>query len=593
MNKLITALILLFNIYYSYGQIQLNANFDSTSSDVLPTFKISDDGQTVVYMADQNIDEMFELFSVPIKGGEPINLHPNLIPEEQVLSTSFSISPDGKWVIYSVREFGKSNLFSVASTGGTPVQLNEEFLNYGTIYSFSISPDSNTVIYNSSLPDQTLQDGLFSVPINGGIPVKLNQFENDLFDIRNFLINSTSNKVVYLIIQNGIHNIYSVNFDGTNQTRLNSQLLEGADVDEDSYKINNQGNIVIYLADQDIVDKLELYSVPINGGIPTKLNNELVTNGNVRDDFKLANDDITIVYTADQNIDEKIEVFSVPIYGGEPINLNENFPDEGGINGTFLISPNSKTVVYRGIQKIGDFELFSIPITGGNPVRLNIDLPIGGNVFPRWNISPNGQTVLYISEQDSDLKNELYSVPIVGGIPIKLNNELPFKTNITSGFVIPENSNSVIYMNEFDSTYSVAINGGEVTELNTSGKIINFSLSGDFQNIVYVANQNKSSVDEIFSIPVINYDITLSNTVNDIEDLKIKIFPNPSNEYLSVYSKNKYLSLEIYDMQGKSLKTSYSNSTNYYDISALSNGTYLLKIIFNNNETLSKLIIKQ
>ncbi len=125
------------------------------------TTLVSADSANVVYSADKITDNVEELFSVPLHGGEQKRLNDDLlgtrpIPEE------FSISSDGARVIYSTEQNAsdQSELFSVPTGGGVRS-------------GFKISPDGQTVIYRAD-QNRDNQFELFSVPITGGEAVRLN-----------------------------------------------------------------------------------------------------------------------------------------------------------------------------------------------------------------------------------------------------------------------------------------------------------------------------------------------------------------------------------------------------------------------------------
>ena len=77
-------------------------------------FAISPDGARVVYMADQDVDETFELYSVPVEGppASGVKLNPPLVSGGNAVSNLLDglfgaqISPDSQWV-GAVRFFGR------------------------------------------------------------------------------------------------------------------------------------------------------------------------------------------------------------------------------------------------------------------------------------------------------------------------------------------------------------------------------------------------------------------------------------------------------------------------------------------------------
>ena len=128
---------------------------------------------------------------------------------------------------------------------------------------------------------------------------------------------------------------------------------------------------VVYRTDQDTTDVYELYSVPITGGTSTKLNGILTPDGNVfaNNNFQISPDSSRVVYVADQDADDVLELYSVPITGGYSAKLNGILTPGGnvfaGTTSSFQISPDSSRVVYVADQDTDDiFELYSVPITG-------------------------------------------------------------------------------------------------------------------------------------------------------------------------------------------------------------------------------------
>ena len=65
---------------------------------------------------------------------------------------------------------------------------------------------------------------------------------------------------------------------------------------------------MVYRADQDTDNIIQLYSVPIGGGTSIKLNSTLVSGGGVND-LKISQDSTTVVYRADQDTDGVVELY--------------------------------------------------------------------------------------------------------------------------------------------------------------------------------------------------------------------------------------------------------------------------------------------
>ena len=456
----------LFSVPIAGGSaVRLNDNLPTDGN--VDGFLISPDGSRVVYFADQNTDEVDELFSVSITGGLPIRLNPNLVSGGDVLgnvfSTGFEISPDGSRVIYIAYQNinDRFELFSVPIGGGNTERLNDDLaeglVDMGVV-EFRISPDSSRVIYTADQNDQNSAGDeleLFSVPISGGTTTRLNA---DLPTGGNVvdsspLISADSSRVIYIADQNtvGVPELFSVPIAGGEPVPLNSNLVSGGEVTPFGHQISPDGSRVIYIADQNTVGVRELFSVPIAGGDVVRLNSNLVSGGEVSPfGVQISPDGSRVIYRADQNINNRFELFSVPITGGVlPERLNENLVSSGQVIG-FGISPDASRVIYLADQNINNVrELFSVPIAGGTAIRLNDTLVSGGTVL-NFRISPDSSRVIYLAEQNIDNISELFSVPITGGSVERVNDQLPFNAEIINNFGFSPDGRFIVYVGEQD-----------------------------------------------------------------------------------------------------------------------------------------------
>lgn len=405
-----------------------NVTIDGAVSRPLSPFQISFDSQRVVYVADQISDQVFELFSVPIDGGAAVRLNADLVDGGDVAisgsAPEFQISPDGQRVIY-IADQNQNNmfeLFSVPIGGGVaPVRLNPNFSSTNSdIREFQISPDSQRVVY---LADQNSDDTfeLFSVSIAGGGLERLNSNLVALGDVDLFQISPDSQRVVYRADQNvfGDNELFSASITGGNVTRLNGVLAVsgGNSSDVELFQISPNSQRVVYRADQNINDTFELFSVSINGNnSPTRLNSNITNGGDVLSQFEISPNSQRVVYLADQNTNNDFELFSVLISGGLVTRLNSANTSIASTqflsslpSNAFDISPDGQRVIYLANFSGGTGQLFSTSVSGGNTVRIDSATP--GNVPPDFQISPDSQRVLFSSES---FPRDLFSVTITG-----------------------------------------------------------------------------------------------------------------------------------------------------------------------------------
>ena len=86
------------------------------------------------------------------------------------------------------------------------------------------------------------------------------------------------------------------------------------------------------------------------------------------------------------------------------------------------------------------------------------------------------------------------------------------------------------------------------------------------------------------------HDPALSTTDFKLKENTVSLYPNPTNNYFEIESKEILTKVEVYSLQGQLVKSFLPQ--NRYDISELSNGMYFINIQANGN-SISKRLIKQ
>ena len=246
--------------------------------------RVSPDGSRVVYLARE--DGKTELYSAPIGGGTVVKLNDTLATGGDVLL--FTISPDSRRVLFLMnRETDTDDvreLFSVPIAGGDVEQLNGALATGGNVLNFSISPSSAWVTYRADQDTDEVFE-LYRVPITGGPNVKLNSSLVTGGNVVFSVISPDSTRVVYMAGQDiaTATEIYSVSIANGSVTKLNDPLTSPlADAREPT--ISSDGMRVLYISDQNVDQMFELYSAPITGSTPPeKLSGSLVSGGQVFD----------------------------------------------------------------------------------------------------------------------------------------------------------------------------------------------------------------------------------------------------------------------------------------------------------------------
>lgn len=294
--------------------------------------------------------------------------------------------------------------------------------------------------------DQRME--LYGAAIDGSSHWNLNGTLQSLGNVNSKGVRVTpgSAHVVYLTdkLQDEVFELFSVPATGGESVPLSPQLVNGGDVLPNSIQLNPVGDRVLYLADQDVDEKFEIYTVPVSGGPSTRVNGSLIATGDVREDsLQFSDDGSQVLYIADQITNEVYELFVAPSTGGDSLRLNSQLVNSGDVTAAEF-SLDGERVVYLADTRVNDiFELFSVSTSGGESVRLSEALASTRDVSD-FEITPDGQYVVFLADQEVDERFELYLAPITGGSIQKLNGELPIGGDVRD-WLISSDGQYVVY----------------------------------------------------------------------------------------------------------------------------------------------------
>ena len=478
----------------SLPAVKLNATLPSPSSRVQADYRISADSTRVVYRADQTSYFLFELYSVPIDGSAPaqelsdVSAFPGVEPSFQISATH---------AVYRVAD----ELRSVPLDGSAPpLGISGPLPLRSLDVPLRITADGSRVLYRSAQASSKVE--LYGVPVAGGSPpVRLNSPLVHGGGVLEFALAPAGDRAVYRANGDlfGIRELYSVPVDASAAAvKLNAPLVPTGDVESvamsdfiPDFEISPDGTRVVYLADQENPNVVELFSVPIDASAaPTRLNGDLGTPTVAGDvtGFVLAAAGEHAVYRADQDDDEVFELHGLALPRSpaeEPApSVRLSGPDHNVLL-DFGVSPDGERVVYVASRDDIVFtregtELFSAPVDGSAPaVRISQPLArVGriGNFTGYFAISPDSSRVVYVADGHRTETVELFSVPIDGSAaPTRLN--APF------------------------AIVGVTPSGGRV-ELPLERAVQRFRISPDGTRVVYEADQDQPGVLELYSVPI-------------------------------------------------------------------------------------------
>lgn len=331
-----------------------------------------------------------------------------------------------------------------------------------------------------------------------------------------YLISPDSQSVAYHadIEVDGVFHVYTIPISQTTPIRVTPDFVAGGSVIRLRYEYTPDSKSIVYIAEQEVKGRAELYVVPVEGGASQKLNGPLVSGGNVQS-FLIDGDSGRVVYSADQTTDEVRELYSVPIGGGPSVKLNQNFVAGGDIF-TYVIDPLSDRVVYTADAEVDvKNELYSVPIGGGASVKLNppiirhssLDIGLGSS----FAVSPIAPTVVFIAREAGKPGGNLFAVPTSGGTPTNLTPSLPSTQRLLDLEMSPTGDKVAYTMDEdnlnavgrFGKLFTVLIAGGGITEVSTTPEknfgATNFQFLPDGSRIVFAFQKDETSEPALIS----------------------------------------------------------------------------------------------
>jgi hypothetical protein len=387
----------------------------------------------VVFLADG-------LYRVPIDGSDaPTLIHADV--PYRIHSSSIAFTPDGARVTYVTEgsigfSSGCGHVYSARLDGSElPVRLNDTATR-ASIESFLPSPDSRRMLFRlGSL--QTRGLALLSVPVDGSAPpVALTPPLVDGANLHWFFVDEWNPKFTH----DGAHVVYSVDHPVVDRYELYNAPLDGSSpsvqistpVSGSSYPYPRSFHLVpgrdqvVYGFRYDLSSPLEIFVVPVAGGVPArKLNEPLPPFGSVNG-FVVSPDGASVAYSADLETDERLELYLVPLDGSAPTRKISD-PTLPGSVGYFQFLPDTSGVVYEMWRREGTrafYELYGVPLSGTfRSVRLDGPMVDGGSVtddgygpnptgFAR--LALDGTRLVYRADQRRDDVFELFSVPLLG-----------------------------------------------------------------------------------------------------------------------------------------------------------------------------------
>ncbi len=489
-----------------------------------PAFRIDGASQRVLFRADQETFELHELFSVPLAGGQaPVRLNPTLAPSPRAGDVlELALDPLGRYATY-VADGTRDNAFELyrATLDGAPQPELLSAPRAGIALQTRISPDGAFAVYRG--------DGLYSVRLaEAGAPVRLDVGLAGTV-AGTLHVSPDSARVVFLLLRDspdafGMSSceLYSVALDGSSPPVLLSATRSASATLE--VRITPDGRRVVFSGNVASPITRELFSVPIDGSAPrTRLSAPMVALGNLSDvvqagaPFQLDGSGRWAVYLADQEVNERFELWAVPVSGGvAPWKLNPSLVALGDV-ARFTVA--GTRVLYLADQEVdGRFELYAVALGWSGKfaqrsltdhprsVKLSGPFAAGNAGVSGYAVAPGNDALAYAAQQLGDGERSLYLVDLAAHAPARrlgagTSSNLAFSAD--AAHLVFTRATTVPPTVELRSVRTDGSAAPVVLSSMHSSRIFRrIQLAPDARSVVYQADPASDEVYELFAVDV-------------------------------------------------------------------------------------------
>jgi Tol biopolymer transport system component len=470
---------------------------------------------TVVFMADKDEKGTVELYASVDNGTKTIKLSGNLVAGGDVVD--FQISPDGVFVAYVADQDSdqKFELYVVPVDKGpsdTVIKVSGLAMAGNGIqeldllpgeYAFAWAPDSSRVAY---LADQRLAGvvELFSNLPDGSSNIRLSLLAADR-DVKEFAWAPNSTLIAYLANQDSVNSIdlyTTLPNEGISQ-RISSGLDPGQMVT--AFKWSPDSLRIAFVGDRSLTGFFRLFTTSPNNNFNVLVSGGLDQTSDVRA-IKWSPDSLRIAYIVEL-VGNVFELF-ITLRDVQPSTLiSIDLPDEDEKN--FGWSPDSSLIAYIADQNTGGlFELFTDDPTGLSNAKVSGILVSGGDVVVfLW--APTAQLIAYLADQDTNDIFELYTTDPPLPVDIKkISGDRMAGFGVEDDFAWLPDSSLVGYRADQNTVNTIELFTSDtegVKNDKVSGTLVNGGSVSEFKRdttgsaIAYLADQDTFGIRELYA----------------------------------------------------------------------------------------------
>ena len=446
-------------------------------------FSVSPNGFWVAYVADQDTDELFELYVVPV----------DKLPNEFAVKVSVPLAGRG---------------------------LRETATGCGEFF-FAWAPDSSRVAYVADAADfgfgVEIADRfeLFSSTPNGIRKDLISDLDDPDSDVEDFEWEPDSTLIAYVADQDtlGQFELYVSPSDRNNpNSKVSGTPMVGSGIKGESAGCGNysfgwapDSSRLAYIADQLALGKFELFTSLPDGG-DNLLVSELPNNTRDVVNFQWAPNSERIAYTANQDIAGAFDLFTTRPNVSTTSLQNSSGLSDGRVVSIFAWAPDSSRIAFLSDKVLaGVFQLYSVQPANSNDVLISGGLANTSDVI-KFEWAPDASLIayrvdaqnfeLYTTLPDRRSSTQIQKPPVLGGGGDVF--EFEWAPN-SARLAYTANFDQATVIELFSSTPDNRITDQVSGSLVANGDVGEFKWAPDSSGVGYIADQNTDGVDELYA----------------------------------------------------------------------------------------------
>lgn len=493
-------------------RLTVNDGQGGSASDEVTITAASND--YVVFQAAKDTSGVFELYLYDTQLDEVRKLNGPMIADGDV--SDFKISPDGQRIAYRADQDADdvAELYVAMADGSGFTKVNAAFANASAdVFAYEWSPDSAQIVYTADADIDGATE-VFLADADGGNHAKINGTIGSGPSV--YLSNpkwSPDGRYIAQVVRDfGTNRRLAINTFDTqlgqpNSVRVATMPAAGAIVPGIAWSPDSA--VITYIADQDTDGVNELYGGMPDGSGTTRLSSTLVAGGLVRS-FEWAPDGSAISYLADQDVAGQTELYVSQPDGSGNVRVSRSL-SAGATLTSSEWAPDSSRIAYLFTDS-GSTELAAVLPDGTGDATINGTLVAGGSVSSfRW--SPDSTRIAYDAWQDDAAVIEIYASNADGTMNEKLSD--PMVAGARTYFASPEqyalwSPDSAMFTYPADSVTAGTIENwvhdfsGGADAMVTRTPVTNGALqtwamfSADSSALIYISQQDDPQLSELY-----------------------------------------------------------------------------------------------